>query len=535
MIFNACIAILILLATYWYAFKEGFFSGLIHLACVIVAGALAFAFWEPLALTMLGGGAMAEFAWGSSLLGIFCFALIGLRIATNLLIPQRQNFPPIADMIGGGATGLCAGILTAGIGMIGMGFLPIGNTFDGGELGFVRVSGQPEKKKSIIPVHNWTESFYANLSNGALKPMVNRGTLKNNYPGLADQAWSLHRDTIEKGRVKLTIAPEDVTVGTPMLGSIPGGKGGNYYIVPLTFEKTAFHRGEVMVLSAAQARLISSTAQGSREYFPTNWMQGNRFYAFDDNTYFITNTPGVQNVKTNLIFDATEVEGNTNNLSIILKGTRFALGLPEEAGANMASSNSGGGTRVDSSVRKVGNPWITSNNRLPVEFNSNKAPSGLNLDNENYVVDGIGDINIDTRSMISKKLKVSEIFEQEGTRIVKVNVSRAGNNPIDIWGDTNDIREKEGDDAAITLVDSNGDTYTAIGYMWRKERDRQIQIMIDRVRGLTKATDLLEGEIPSKTGNDEIQLLFAIPAGRTVKGLLLGNSSVVRFDFPTRK
>ena len=93
MIFNACIAILILLATYWYAFKEGFFSGLIHLACVIVAGALAFAFWEPLALTMLGGGGMAEFAWGSSLLGIFCFALIALRIATNLLIPQRQNFP----------------------------------------------------------------------------------------------------------------------------------------------------------------------------------------------------------------------------------------------------------------------------------------------------------------------------------------------------------------------------------------------------------------------------------------------------------
>lgn len=534
MIFNACIALLILLATYWYAFKEGFFSGLIHLACVITAGALAFAFWEPLTMTMLGSGGMSEFAWGTSLLGIFCFSLIALRIATNLLIPQRQNFPPIVDMIGGGATGLCAGILTAGVGMIGLGFLPIGNTFDGGQLGFVRVSGQPEKKRSIIPVHEWTETFYANLSNGALKPMVNRGTLKNNYPGLADQAWSLHRDTAEKGRIKLTIAPEDVTVGTPMIGSIPSGNGGTYYIVPLTFEKTAFHRGEVMVLSAAQARLISSTPQGSREYFPTNWMQGNRFYAFDDNTYFITNTPGVQKVKTNLIFDATEVEGNTNNLSIMLKGTRFELGVPDEGGVNMASG--GGSTmQMDNSVRMVDKPWITSNNRLPVEFNSNKAPSGLTLDNDNFVVDGIGDISIDTRSMISKKLKVSQIFEQEGTRIVKVNVSRAGNNPIDIWGDTNEARKKEGDDAAITLIDSNGDTYTPIGYMWTKERDRMIQIMIDRVRGLTKARDLLEGEIPSKTGNDEIQLLFSIPAGRTVKGLLLGNSSIVRFDFPTRK
>ena len=51
--------IFILLATYWFGFKEGFFSGLIHLACVIVAGAVAFAFWS-LAVAMLGSSSTRE-------------------------------------------------------------------------------------------------------------------------------------------------------------------------------------------------------------------------------------------------------------------------------------------------------------------------------------------------------------------------------------------------------------------------------------------------------------------------------------------
>ncbi|MCH2162716.1 MAG: CvpA family protein, partial [Phycisphaerales bacterium] len=189
MIFNIATVVIILLATYWYAFKEGFFSGFVHLACVIVAGGLTFAFWEPLAMTMIGTG-VGEFAWGISILGLFGFSLIILRIITNLTIPHRQNFPNLLDVIGGGATGLCSGIITAGIG-----FLPIGNTFADGQLGWTRKSGQPTSQTAVIPVHNWTEAFYANLSAGAFKPMVNRGNLKNDYPGLANQAWSLHRDT----------------------------------------------------------------------------------------------------------------------------------------------------------------------------------------------------------------------------------------------------------------------------------------------------------------------------------------------------
>ena len=70
MIINALAVLFCLLAIYWFAFKEGFFSGVVHLACVLVSGALAFAFWEPLAVAMLGSG-MREWAWGLSLLALF--------------------------------------------------------------------------------------------------------------------------------------------------------------------------------------------------------------------------------------------------------------------------------------------------------------------------------------------------------------------------------------------------------------------------------------------------------------------------------
>ena len=533
MIFNIAIVALILLATYWYAFKEGFFSGLIHLACVLVAGALAFAFWEPLAMTMIGTG-VGEFAWGMSILGLFGFSLIFLRIATNLLIPHRQNFPNMVDILGGGATGLCSGVITAGIGMIGIGFLPIGNTFADGKLGWTRKSGQPAMQSYVIPVHHWTESFYANLSAGSFKPMVNRGNLKTDYPGVAEQAWSLHRDTAVKGRVKLTIAPEDVQIGDPQFGPLGYGIGGEYYVVPLTFNKTAFHKGDVMILSAAQARLIAKQplAGQAREVFPSHWLQNNKYYTFEDNSYFITNTSGEQKVDAWLAFPAGQV--NTDGeLALMLKGTRFPLPTVEESRNMITMSGSSGGTSLDPSMKELGDApsWIKANNRMPVEFNSNRTPAGLTLNADNQILGGLGDIAIDTRSSISQKLRVSEIFQRDGTRLVKVNVSRANqNNPIDIWGDENDARTKEGDKARIVLVDSGGQTFEPIGYLWRKDRDRLLNVNIDRENGIRSVGQILEGDTPASTGKDTIELLFLIPEGRNLKGIMLGNSTIARFN-----
>ena len=71
----------ILLITYWWA-NQGAFSALIHLLCVITAGAVAFALWEPLAYRMLSSSA-GEYAKGLVLLGVFILLLLVLRLATD--------------------------------------------------------------------------------------------------------------------------------------------------------------------------------------------------------------------------------------------------------------------------------------------------------------------------------------------------------------------------------------------------------------------------------------------------------------------
>ncbi|MDE0889270.1 MAG: CvpA family protein, partial [Phycisphaerales bacterium] len=217
MLINALAILFALLSVYWFAFKEGFFSGLVHLVCVVVAGALTFAFWEPLALSLLNSSSTREWAWGLSLLGLFSVFLFVLRLTANFAIPEKINFPNLADMIGGGIMGAGSGILTVGMLMIGVGFLPVG---DLGGVGFLRDgSGQPIAKGTLAPFASMTERFYAGLSRGAFAPMTNAGNLANNYPGIAKQAWSLQRDTDEKGRIELTAAPNDLTIGTPYLGT----------------------------------------------------------------------------------------------------------------------------------------------------------------------------------------------------------------------------------------------------------------------------------------------------------------------------
>ncbi|MGA1517490.1 MAG: hypothetical protein ACO396_06925, partial [Phycisphaerales bacterium] len=66
-VLNLLILGLAALIAYWWA-SQGAFSALLHLLCVIAAGVLAFAVWEPVAIKLLGMGALSNFAWGLGLL-----------------------------------------------------------------------------------------------------------------------------------------------------------------------------------------------------------------------------------------------------------------------------------------------------------------------------------------------------------------------------------------------------------------------------------------------------------------------------------
>ncbi len=520
MIINALAVIFALLCVYWFAFKEGFFSSVVHLLCVIVAGALTFAFWEPLALTMLESSGTREWAWGISFLGLFSIFLFILRLSANFAIPEKINFPNLADMLGGGVTGACTGVLTVGMLMLGVGFLPVG---DLGGVGYRRDGGgQPTTRGTVVPFAELTERFYAGLSRGAFAPMTNSGNLAASYPGIAKQAWALQRDTDERGRIELTAAPSDLTVGTPYKG--PFGKGGgDFYVVPVKINKSGFHRGASFVLSASQAKLVGAASgnQTPKSSFPTQWREGGTVYPFDGQTNYATNLPGTQEVALQLAFPAAKLDGQTPSF-LLFKGLRLPLGPVSDDVAVLGSGESGG-VLYDKTAPLVPAPYVETGTQLGVLFNKNDAPTGMEIsDGAVTFADGV-DVPSYTQGNPSRSLRVERVYELPGTKVVRVDVSR-GKSPIDIWGD---VRNSAGEDAKLVIVDSDGNTYDAIGWLHKKTSDRLIQIKVDDRNGVDSI-----GDVPmlSSAGKDSLILLFRVPKGRKVKALMLGKKTIATMN-----
>ncbi|MHC4827944.1 MAG: hypothetical protein ACYTEY_15425, partial [Planctomycetota bacterium] len=168
-IFNILCIAMVLLIAYWWA-NQGLFSAIIHLLCVITAGALALAFWEPLTVgLLLRGGWFDGYAWSFSLVGVFVLALFLLRLATNKLVPGNVDLPRWANLTFGFPVGACSGVLTIGILLIGMGFAQSKRSI----MGFV---GEGRNSSSTIvrvntmwvPFHELADGFYGWLSVGAL-------------------------------------------------------------------------------------------------------------------------------------------------------------------------------------------------------------------------------------------------------------------------------------------------------------------------------------------------------------------------------
>ena len=168
-IFNLAIIGLVLLIGYWWA-NEGLFSSLLHLVCVITAGAIALSVWEPITMSLMGGGSFDNYVWGVVLVGVFAISLLCLRFASDKLIPANIQFPTWANYAVGGLAGLASGILTIGICLIGSGFIQSTNEI----MGYRGVGRDENSRAAIQPVGGpiWlnvsklTSSFFSTLSVG---------------------------------------------------------------------------------------------------------------------------------------------------------------------------------------------------------------------------------------------------------------------------------------------------------------------------------------------------------------------------------
>ena len=157
------IAFVMAMAIYWST--QGLFSAFLHLGLMIAAGAVALGIWQPLVIGFLLAR-MPSYAWGVGLLAPFALVLLLLRVISDKLIAGNMKFPPWVDSLGGLIAGSIAGILTAGIVLIGISFLPLPPTILGYHRYGVEAGGIKPVSDAFMPldVAGITANFYDGLS-----------------------------------------------------------------------------------------------------------------------------------------------------------------------------------------------------------------------------------------------------------------------------------------------------------------------------------------------------------------------------------
>jgi uncharacterized membrane protein required for colicin V production len=143
-----CLVIIAIVAASQY--RNGIFTAVTMTIQVMIAGLIAFNFWEPVANQLdeyWQDGKLAGFEDCVALTALFALALGGLRLITNRLNKAMLDFNHIAQQIGGPAIGLVTGYLVSGLVICVLQTLPIEEDF----LGFAPRRADEPGLRSYFP------------------------------------------------------------------------------------------------------------------------------------------------------------------------------------------------------------------------------------------------------------------------------------------------------------------------------------------------------------------------------------------------
>ncbi len=522
MVVNVVIIGLVALIAYWWA-NQGLFSAIIHLLCVIVAGAVALAFWEMLAFGLLmRGGFFDHYALGASLLITFALVLFILRLTTNKLVPANIEVPKWANLAFGYPVGGASGILTVGLLVIGLGLIQSQRTI----LSFVGYGRTQAGTVGVLdrlwlPVHQWTSEFYSLLSVGALSTS---SPLRHYNPDLYQQALSLARDSYNDGRGQVSMRPSQASVQSVWVCP-------ELCVVQVRFARGARDYGDMLTVSASQVRLIARAAGTDRAAvaFPTRWRQeiadgDAKIFAFDDVSHYATTVPGRETA--DILFEFPWREGLVPRF-IQIKSARLELkNIAKSPSCNRVLSSGGtaaaitaadfaGVRRLPSGADPRSGGISLSSSIAPVSTSTNMKPGSIEA-RDKRLSEGVA-VFPRERVHIGRALRIDNVYEPKGTRAVQVDVSRG--RPGSIFGR---VAEDAGDNPVPMLVDSKGHIYTAIGYI--HERADGIEIRLHPRQGL--AADQVP-HLPT-SGNQKLRMIFLVTVNSTIIGLQYGDVSVAR-------
>lgn len=556
MIINLVIIVFVLaMAVMWSTY--GLFSALLHLLVVIVSGTLAFAFWE-LWVNQLLIGFMPSYAWGVGLVLPFGVLLIGLRFATDSLVGGNMQFPRLVNQIVGGVFGACSGILTAGIAVIGIGFLPLPHEVAGfrpyevnsvGEVVRVEEGGQ-----LWLGVDSMTGHFFTRLSGGAFSTST---PLSHFQPDIAKRSavhrlakWYDPNQSLVITPGTVSVKDEGVAVFTE--DRIPGvggdvneylesrrnrAGGGKLVLVQTNWQKgedaATYDSDNILRVPPTQVRLLADTGQGPWEpVAPVGFARANangamQFYRLDNNTLFASSA-GFPEIDINWVF---AVPNSASPAYLMLRNSRFALPEAQDldgrtiapligsmynpgdpnAAATIAAPSDGNITTnpVGYATHKI--IGIEPTNALPAKVSKNKAQD------VNYSSTGEGD---------------AEILGGEG--ILGQGAGGRGNSVdrVAVSGSLAALRAEivpftpintgtpEGNVQPIRFVDTAGREYAPFAYSLLMDDGRQ-KVRVETSGDLSKNTDLPINDI--KPG-DKLYAYWRVPRGITIESYRVGGA-----------
>lgn len=221
---------------------RGYFSAVLHMCCVLVAGAVAFGVWEPLSLLILEKSpergflsVLRDSAWAIGLIAPFALSLAILRPVVDKLLPLNAQVDTLVNYIGGGVCGAVSGLITAGIVIMGIGMLRLDSNLWGYQPLTIGSKGSIERTgKLVLPVDTLVAKLYGHVS---VNTLSTNEPLAKWYPDLETIPGVL-RMTAGDGKDRNTLAPKDVNVYSRYaLGK--GRAGGNPTLTDLLRDKWA--------------------------------------------------------------------------------------------------------------------------------------------------------------------------------------------------------------------------------------------------------------------------------------------------------
>ncbi len=580
MFMNIIVVIFVLGIAYAWTVR-GVFNSLIHAMCVFFGGVIAFALWEPLAYLLLGlsdSPIVEGMAWGTALIVPFVLATLGLRVVTDKLIKANIKNVKAIDYAGAAVFGLASSVITAGVLVIGIGYMRLPSTF----LGYQPVwyadgregAGSLVKTDSLwIPVDTLTAKMYSNVSMGS---MGSADPLAKWYPDLTLTGFAARispgdgsgRNAITEDAFKVLAAyqvgntngstEKDQTLEGQGIVDIDGEKPGAGYLAgyvvefgPGAKEKGGKGGGQV-VISNGQIRLLTEDKDGNtRTIFPlaaisessTQGQYGR--WVFDSEDLFITSTGGKSRFEIGFEFfvpaDETPVALYVKNIRVpvdsiekprefktaserkrliqtgsLLTGKRVKRSF--DLSKAVVVDGSSGGTQTDA----------VFGDRIGTILSSQIAKqNGLKINDKKLITEGSATFRVEDvgrkNAPQDKNLRVDKFTFGKDQQMVRVNVGSEAKGGL-----LSEAANNASSDEPFMLIDVNGNEYEAVGYVYEDD----VLLKIRYTPGST-LSGLDESGLPrisrSKDGQ-QLSLVFLISNGVEIEYFTIGDVVLVHYD-----